>query len=95
MFIAFMPLHILLCDEVLLYFILRIGIIQNLNLNLIQTNLYSIKVWKLERNFFSLFFCLGPDLTQVKGLALTQPNLANPEVNPSLNLTRLRLSRPG
>jgi hypothetical protein len=31
-----MPLHILLSDEVLLYFILRIKIIQNLNLNLIQ-----------------------------------------------------------
>jgi hypothetical protein len=61
MFVAFMPLHILLCDEVLLYFILRIGIIQNLNLNLIQINLYSIKVWNLERNLFSLFFCLGPD----------------------------------
>jgi hypothetical protein len=61
MFVAFMLLHILLCDEVLLYFILRIGIIQNLNLNLIQINLYSIKVWNLERNFFSLLFCLGPD----------------------------------
>jgi hypothetical protein len=31
-FVAFMPLHILLCDEVLLYFILRIGIVQNLDL---------------------------------------------------------------
>jgi hypothetical protein len=61
MFVAFMLLHILLCDEVLLYFILRIGIIQNLNLNLIQINLYSIKVWNLERNFFSLLFCLGHD----------------------------------
>jgi hypothetical protein len=56
MFVAFIPLHILLCDEVLLYFILQIVIIRNLNLNLIQTNLYSIKVWKLERNFFSLLF---------------------------------------
>jgi hypothetical protein len=33
MFDAFMLLHILLCDEVLLYFILQMGIIQNLNLN--------------------------------------------------------------
>jgi hypothetical protein len=33
-----MPLHILLCDEVLLYFILRIGIIQELNLSWIQMN---------------------------------------------------------
>jgi hypothetical protein len=28
MLIAFKPLHTLLCDEVLLYFILRIGIVQ-------------------------------------------------------------------
>jgi hypothetical protein len=38
MFVAFMPLHILLCYEVLLYFILRIGIIQELNLSWIQMN---------------------------------------------------------
>jgi hypothetical protein len=34
MFVVFMLLHILLCDEVLLYFILRIEVIRNLNLNL-------------------------------------------------------------
>jgi hypothetical protein len=34
-----MSLHILLCDEVLLYFILRIGIVQSLNLNLNQISL--------------------------------------------------------
>jgi hypothetical protein len=28
-----MPLHILLCDGVLWYFILRIEVVQNLNLN--------------------------------------------------------------
>jgi hypothetical protein len=33
MFVAFMPLYILLCDEVHLYFILRIEVIQILNLN--------------------------------------------------------------
>jgi hypothetical protein len=38
MFVAFMPLHILLCDEVLLYFILLIGIIRELNLSWIQMN---------------------------------------------------------
>jgi hypothetical protein len=32
MFVAFIPLHILLCDEVHLYFILRIEVVQNLNL---------------------------------------------------------------
>jgi hypothetical protein len=50
-----MTLQNLLCDKVILYFILRIRIIQNLNLDLIQINLYSINGWKLERNFFSLF----------------------------------------
>jgi hypothetical protein len=39
MFVAFMPLHILLCDEVLPYFILQIEVIQNLNLNLNQNSL--------------------------------------------------------
>jgi hypothetical protein len=28
MFIAFMPLHILLCDELLLYFIVRVKVIE-------------------------------------------------------------------
>jgi hypothetical protein len=40
MFVAFMPLHILLCDEVLLYFILHIGVVQSLNLNFARS--YSI-----------------------------------------------------
>jgi hypothetical protein len=39
MFVAFMPLHILLCDEVLLYFILQIEVIRSLNLNLYQKDL--------------------------------------------------------
>jgi hypothetical protein len=39
MFVAFMPLHILLCDEVLPYFISRIEVIQSLNLNLDQKDL--------------------------------------------------------
>jgi hypothetical protein len=39
MFGAFVPLHILLCDEVLLYFILHIEVIRSLNLNLDQENL--------------------------------------------------------
>jgi hypothetical protein len=34
MFVAFMSLHILLCDEVLLYFVLRVEVICSLNLNL-------------------------------------------------------------
>jgi hypothetical protein len=33
MYVAFMLLHILLCDEVLPYFVLRIDVIQSLNLN--------------------------------------------------------------
>jgi hypothetical protein len=36
MIVAFMPLHILLCDEVLLYFVLHVQIILSLNLNLNQ-----------------------------------------------------------
>jgi hypothetical protein len=39
MSVAFIPLHILLCDEVLLYFVLRIEVIQSLNLNLNQNSL--------------------------------------------------------
>jgi hypothetical protein len=34
MFVASMPLHILLCDEVLPYFVLRVEFIRSLNLNL-------------------------------------------------------------
>jgi hypothetical protein len=33
-----MPLHILLCDEVLPYFVLRIEVVRSLNLNLNQKN---------------------------------------------------------
>jgi hypothetical protein len=32
MFDAFMPMHILLCDEVFLYFIMRVGVVQNSNM---------------------------------------------------------------
>jgi hypothetical protein len=39
MFVAFMPLHILLCDEVLPYFILPVEVIRSLNLNLDKKNL--------------------------------------------------------
>jgi hypothetical protein len=39
MFVAFMPLHILLCNDVLPYFILRIEVVQSLNLNLDQKDL--------------------------------------------------------
>jgi hypothetical protein len=34
MFVAFMPLHILLCDEVLPYIVLLIEVFHSLNLNL-------------------------------------------------------------
>jgi hypothetical protein len=34
MFVAFMSLHILLCDEVLPYIALRVEVIRSLNLNL-------------------------------------------------------------
>jgi hypothetical protein len=47
MFVAFMPLHILLCDEVLSYFVLRIEVVRSLNLNLNQKNL---NIYKGEFN---------------------------------------------
>jgi hypothetical protein len=39
MFVTFMLLHILMCDEVLLYFILHIEVIRSLNLNLDRKDL--------------------------------------------------------
>jgi hypothetical protein len=39
MFVAFMPLYILLCDKVSLYFVLCIEVIRSLNLNLNQNGL--------------------------------------------------------
>jgi hypothetical protein len=39
MFVAFMPLHILLCDEVLPFFILCVEVFHSLNSNLNQNNL--------------------------------------------------------
>jgi hypothetical protein len=39
MFVAFMSLHILLCDEVLMYFVLRVEVIHISNLNLNQNSL--------------------------------------------------------
>jgi hypothetical protein len=39
MFVAFMALHILLCDEVLLYFVLRVEVVRISNLILNQNGL--------------------------------------------------------
>jgi hypothetical protein len=39
MFVAFMLLHILLCDEVLPYFVLRVEVVRSLNLNFNQNGL--------------------------------------------------------
>jgi hypothetical protein len=61
MFVAFMPPHILLCDEVLPYFILRVEVIWSLNLNLDQKDL----------NLYKRKFTVNPanlsNLTRVKG----------------------------
>jgi hypothetical protein len=43
MFVAFMPLHILLCDEVLPCIVLHVGVIHSLNLDLNQKNLNLLK----------------------------------------------------
>jgi hypothetical protein len=45
MFVAFMPLHILLCDEVLQYFILRIEVIWNLKFELKSNKFVSYKMF--------------------------------------------------
>jgi hypothetical protein len=39
MFVAFMTLHILLCDEMLPYFVLHIEVVHSLDLNLNQNGL--------------------------------------------------------
>jgi hypothetical protein len=39
MFVTFMALHILLCDEVLLYFVLRVEVVRISNLILNQNGL--------------------------------------------------------
>jgi hypothetical protein len=39
MFVAFMSLHILLCDEMLLYFVLRTEVVRSSNLNFNQNGL--------------------------------------------------------
>jgi hypothetical protein len=44
MFVAFMLLHILLCDEVLLYFVLCVEVVHCLNLNLNQKDFNSYEV---------------------------------------------------
>jgi hypothetical protein len=44
MFVAFMLLHILLCNEVLLYFVLCVEVIHSLNLDLNEKNLNLYKV---------------------------------------------------
>jgi hypothetical protein len=48
MLVVFMPLHILLCDEVLLCIILRVEVIHSLNLNLNQNGLNLEKISKME-----------------------------------------------
>jgi hypothetical protein len=61
MFVAFMRLHILLCDEVLPYFILRIKVVQSLNLNLDQKDL------NLYKRKFKVNPANPPNPTQYKG----------------------------
>jgi hypothetical protein len=61
MFVAFMPLHILLCDDVLPYFVLRIEVVCSLTLNLNQKNLNLYK-WEIKVNPANPF-----NPTRVKG----------------------------
>jgi hypothetical protein len=46
MFVEFMSLHILLCDEVLPYFVLHVEVVHSLNLNLNQNGL---NLWKIPK----------------------------------------------
>jgi hypothetical protein len=39
MFVAFMPLHLLLCEKVLPYFVLHVEVVHSSNLNLNQNGL--------------------------------------------------------
>jgi hypothetical protein len=48
MFVAFMTLHILLCDELPVYFVLRVEVVRSLNLNLDQNGLNLQKISKME-----------------------------------------------
>jgi hypothetical protein len=43
MFVAFMSLHILLCDKVFPYFVLHLEVVHSLNLDLNQKNLKFIQ----------------------------------------------------
>jgi hypothetical protein len=72
MFVTFMPLHILLCGEVFMYFILRVEVFHSLNSNSNQKNL----------NLYKREFKVNPanpfNLAQVKGFALPELNPAYP-----------------
>jgi hypothetical protein len=48
MFVAFKPLHILLCNEVLMYLILRVEVFHSLNMNLNQKNLNLYRKFKVN-----------------------------------------------
>jgi hypothetical protein len=78
MFIAFMPLHILLCDEVLSYFVLCVEVIHSLNLDLNQKNL---NLYKAEFKEFALTRL--PDPIPDKVFALTHANPAGNSVSVS------------
>jgi hypothetical protein len=66
MIVAFMPLHILLCDEVLLYFVLRVDVIRSLKLNLNQKISEVVVAMKVSRLLVMAckqrFLCEGPPL---------------------------------
>jgi hypothetical protein len=59
MFVASMPLHILLCDEELPYFILCVEVFRNLNLNQMNLNLYKRKFKVKPTNPFNPIWVKG------------------------------------
>jgi hypothetical protein len=55
-----MSLHILLCDKVLLYFILHVEVTRHLNLNLNQMTLQCIKSFENKKRVSYFLLGFGP-----------------------------------
>jgi hypothetical protein len=93
LFIAFVPLHILLCDEVLLYFILWVGAVWSSILFWIQINLQTIKDLENSKGFsFAIWTWAKTQMFLEVGPAqlLTQPGSALPRVAcPNRGLTTM------
>jgi hypothetical protein len=80
---AFMLLHILLCDVVLLYFIMPVGVIQTSNLFLnSKSGFFFIKATEKGKGFSIHFYSLGPKPN------LTLSPAQDSQLRPSLRVAR-------